>query len=85
MKTRLLIIIGITLMVEGFLATFYTSIILFPATEPPIMRPIEGIDSVFFMHRQIFLFSGIIGIFVTIAGFIIRRKQYTGGMRDMRK
>jgi hypothetical protein len=26
-----------------------------------------------------------VGIITTIAGFIIRRKQYTGGMRDMRK
>ena len=25
------------------------------------------------------------GIIITIAGFIIRRKQYAGGMRDMRK
>jgi hypothetical protein len=26
-----------------------------------------------------------VGVITTIAGFIIRRKQYTGGMRDMRK
>jgi len=26
-----------------------------------------------------------VGIITTIAGFIIRRKQYTGGMRNMRK
>jgi hypothetical protein len=26
-----------------------------------------------------------VGIITTIAGFIIRRKQYTGNMRDMRK
>jgi len=26
-----------------------------------------------------------VGIITTIVGFIVRRKQYTGGMRDMRK
>lgn len=26
-----------------------------------------------------------VGVITTIAGFIIRRKQYTGGMRNMRK
>ena len=75
MKTRLLIIIGIALMIEGFLATFYTSFVLFPPTEPPMMRPLEGIDYVFFMYRQAFLFSGIIGIFVTLAGIVIWRKR----------
>lgn len=71
MNTRLLIIIGIALIIEGFLATFYTSFVLFPPTEPPTMRPLEGIDYVFFIYRQAFLFSGIIGIFVTIAGVIL--------------
>jgi len=74
MKTRLLIIIGIALMIAGFLVTFYTSFILFPPTEPPMMRSVEGIDYVFFMYRQAFLFSGIIGIFVTVAGIILWRK-----------
>ena len=62
-------------MIEGFLATFYTSFILLPTTEPPMMRVIEGMDYVLFMYRQAFLFSGIIGIFVTIAGVIFWRKR----------
>ena len=84
MKTRLLIIIGVALMIEGFLATIYSSIILFSPTEPPTMRPIEGMDYVLFMYRQAFLFSGIIGIFVTVAGVIPFWKERTG-KRDMRK
>ncbi|MCH7560193.1 MAG: hypothetical protein IIC67_02290 [Thaumarchaeota archaeon] len=75
MKSRLLIIIGIALMIEGFLATFYSSVVLLPTTEPPMMRAIEGMDYVLFMYRQVFLFSGIIGIFVTIAGIILWRKR----------
>ena len=71
MKAGLLIIVGIALMIEGFVATFYSSIVLLPTTEPPMMRSIEGIDYVLFMYRQAFLFSGIIGIFVTIAGIIL--------------
>ena len=74
-KTKLLIFIGIVLMLEGLLATIYTSFVLFPPTEPPMMRPLEGINYVFFMYRQAFLFSGIIGIFVTIVGIILWRKR----------
>lgn len=83
MKTRLLIIIGIALMVEGFLATFYTSIFLSPLRYPAI-RSLEGMDYVLFTYYQVFLFSGIIGIFVTIAGIIPFWKERTG-KRDMRK
>ena len=75
MKSKLLIIIGIALMIEGFLATLYTSFVLFPPTEPPMMRPLEGMDYVLFMYRQVFLFSGIIGIFVTLAGIIPWKKK----------
>ena len=75
MKIKILIIIGIALMIEGFSSVLYSSFVLFPPTEPPMMRPIEGIDYVLFMHKQIFLFSGIIGIFVTIAGIILWRKK----------
>jgi len=70
MKTRLLIIIGIALIVEGFLATFYTQINLFPL-RTPLIRSLEGMDYVFLTYYQVFLFSGIIGIFVTIAGVIL--------------
>lgn len=85
MKGKVLIMTGVTMMAVGFSAIFYSSFVLFSPAEPPMMRPIEGMDFVFFMYRQEFLFSGIIGTFVTLAGFIIRRKQCHGGMRDMRK
>ena len=75
MKTVLLIIIGIALMIEGFSSFFYSSFVMFPPTEPPMMRPIEGMDYVLFMYKQAFLFSGIIGIFVTIAGIVFWRKK----------
>ena len=75
MKTRILIIIGIALMIEGFSSVLYSSFVLFPPTEPPMMRPIEGMDYVLFMYKQVFLLSGIIGIFVTLAGIILWRKR----------
>ena len=76
MKTKFLIIIGIAMMIEGFSAVVYSSTVLFPPTEPPMMRPIEGIDYILFTYRQAFLFSGIIGIFATLAGITLfwRRK-----------
>ena len=74
MKTKLLIIIGIVMMIEGFSIVVYSSSLL-PLTEPPIMRPIEGIDYVFFKYSQVFLFSGIAGIFVTISGIILSRRK----------
>lgn len=84
MKLKVLIIIGIMMMVIGFSATVYSSFVLFPPTEPPMMRPIEGMDYVFFMYRQAFLLGGIIGIFVTVAGIIPFWKERTG-KSDMRK
>ncbi len=75
MKTALLIIIGIVLMIEGFSSVFYSSFLMFPPTEPPTMRPIEGMDYALFMYKQAFLVSGIVGIFVTIAGIIFWRKR----------
>lgn len=75
MKIKLLIIIGLALMIEGFSSVLYSSFVMFPPTESPIMRPIEGMDYVLFMYKQAFLFSGIIGIFVTFAGIILWRKR----------
>lgn len=75
MKTRLLIIIGLALMIEGFSSVLYSSFVMFPPTEPPIMKPIEGMDYVLFMYRQIFLLSGVVGIFVTISGIVLWRKR----------
>lgn len=75
MKTKLVIIIGIALMIEGFSSVIYSSFVMFPPTEPPMMRPIEGMDYVLFMYKQVFLLSGIIGIFVTVAGIILWRKR----------
>lgn len=74
-KIDILMTVGIALMIEGFLATFYTSFFLFPPTTPPMMRPLGDIDYVFYMYRQAFLLSGIIGIFVTLAGIIFWRKR----------
>lgn len=75
MKTRLLIIIGLALIIEGFSSVFYSSFVMFPPTEPPMMRPIEGMDYVLFMYKQVFLASGIVGIFVTVIGIILWRKR----------
>ncbi|MGY5148790.1 MAG: hypothetical protein ACW9W3_01870 [Candidatus Nitrosopumilus sp. bin_68KS] len=73
--SKFLIFVGIALMLEGFLTVFYVSFILFPPTEPPMMRSLDEIDYVLFISRQTFLFSGVIGIFATIAGMIMWRKN----------
>ena len=75
MKTRLLIIIGIALMIAGFSSVLYSSFLMFPPTEPPTMRPIEGMDYALFMYKQAFLLSGIVGIFVTVTGIIFWGKR----------
>lgn len=75
MKTKLVIIIGIALMAEGFSSVFYSSFVMFPATESPMMRPIEGMDYVLFMYKQVFLASGIAGVFVTVIGIALWRKR----------
>lgn len=62
-------------MVEGFLVTLYSSFVMFPATEPPMMRPIEGMDYVLFMYKQVFLASGIAGVFVTVVGIVLWRNR----------
>ena len=74
MKTALLIVIGLALMIEGFSSVVYSSFVMFAPTQPPVMRPIEGMDYVLFMYRQAFLFSGIAGIFVIIIGIVFWRK-----------
>lgn len=84
MKSDLLIIIGMALMIEGFLVTIYSSFISFPPTEPPMMRPLGDMEYVFYIYKHIFLLSGIIGIFVTIAGVIPFWKERTQ-KRDMKK
>ena len=75
LKIRILLVFGIALMIEGLLATIYTSFVLFPPTEPPMMRSLQGIDYVFFIHREIFLVIGILGFFVTLVGIIMWRKR----------
>ena len=75
MKTTLLIVIGLALMIEGFSSVVYSSFVMFPPTQPPIMKPIEGMDYVLFMYRKVFLISGIVGTFVTIIGIVFWKKR----------
>jgi hypothetical protein len=75
MKYQIVIIIGIALMAEGFMANIYSSSILFPPTEPPVMRPIEGMDYVLYVYKQAFLASAIVGVLVTFVGIFLWRKQ----------
>jgi hypothetical protein len=75
MKSKFVILIGLALMTEGFLANIYSSLVLFPPTNPPIMKPLEGMDYVLVLYKQAFLISGIIGIIITIAGIILWRKR----------
>ena len=84
MKPGLLMIIGLVMTVIGFAATFSRSTYFLPPTEPPIMRPLEGIEYLIVIHSQAFLLIGIIGIFVIIVGFLMFWKEKTGN-RDMRK
>jgi len=75
LKSTFLIILGAVLMIEGLFVTLYLSFVLLSPTEPPTMRPIEGIDFIFVMYRHVFWFSGIIGIFVTAVGITLWRKR----------
>jgi hypothetical protein len=74
MKSKFVILIGLALMAEGFLVNIYSSLILFPPTYPLMMKPLDGIDYVLVLYKQVFLISGIIGILITIAGIILWRK-----------
>ena len=74
-QTKIILVVGIALIIEGFFATVYSAFVLFPPTEPPMMRPLEGMDYIFFIHRQAFMISGIVGIFVILAGIILWRKR----------
>lgn len=76
LKSKFLIVLGAVLMIEGLFVTLYLSFILLPSTEPPTMRPIEGIDFIFIVYRHAFWLSGILGFFITLTGIITfwRRK-----------
>ena len=74
-KAKLLIIVGIALIIEGFSSFFYSSYVLFPPTEPPLMKSIEGMDVVLLTYRQALLFSGIAGIFVSVVGIFLYLRQ----------
>jgi len=74
-KAKLLIIVGIALMIEGFSSFFYSSYVLFPPTEPPLMKPIEGMDIVLLTYRQALLYSGMAGIFVSVVGIFLYLRQ----------
>lgn len=78
MKTRLLIIIGIALIIEGFSTVIYASYVLLPPTEPPMMTPIEGLDYVLVVYKHAFLPSSVIRIFVTVTGIVLFWKEKTG-------
>lgn len=75
MKSKFLILIGVAMMAEGFLANVYSSLILFPPTNPPMMKPLEGMDYVLVLYKQAFLISGIIGIVITLAGIFLWKKR----------
>jgi LPXTG-motif cell wall-anchored protein len=40
-----------------------------------MMNPIEGMDYVLVLYKQVFLISGIIGILITVAGIILWKKR----------
>ena len=75
LKANLLIIIGIALMIEGFSSFFYSSYVLFPPTEPPLMKSVEGMDIILITYRQALLYSGFAGIIVSVIGILLYLKQ----------
>ena len=84
MKIIFLIVIGIAMTATGFAAIFSRATYFLPPTEPPIMRPLEGIEYLVVLYSQAFLLIGIVGIFVTVAGIVLFWKERTG-KQDMRK
>lgn len=75
LKSRILIIIGIALMIEGFSSFFYSSYVMFPPTQPPLMKPVEGVDIILLTYRQALLYSGIAGSFVVVVGILLYLKE----------
>lgn len=72
MKAKFLMMIGIAMMIMGFSISVYSTNVLSQPSTPPLMRAIEGrLDYVFLTYHQVFLFSGIAGVFVTIAGIVM--------------
>jgi len=69
-RSKFLIISGIVLIIQGLLVNLYLSLFLLSPADPPVMRPIEGIDFVFVMYRHMFLFGGIMGFFITLVGIV---------------
>lgn len=84
MKDRLLTIVGTVMTVIAFTAMLSRSTYFLPPTEPPTMRPLEGIEYLVVVHGHMFLFIGIVGIFLTVLGVHMFWKERTG-KRDMRK
>ena len=75
MKTKFLIIAGIVMIIIGFITAFSRTTYFLPPTEPPIMRPLEGVEYLVVMYGKVFLLIGIIGTVVTITGVILWRKR----------
>ena len=75
LKIKILIIIGIAMIIEGFSSFFYSSYVLFSPTKPPFMKPVEGADFIFLTFSQALLYSGIAGGFVTLVGILLYFKE----------
>ena len=71
---KILIAAGTCLAVTGFSVMWHIAT-MFPTTDPPIMRPIEGVDRIFFHNAFAFRLMGVTGITTLITGLVLWRKK----------
>lgn len=84
MKTRLvagliLLIIGAAMLIGTIPIHYYISDVLLPPTEPPTMKPLEGIDRLLIEISHYFSFMNVISMVIIPIGIILilisRRKR----------
>jgi hypothetical protein len=72
MKTRrigvVLLVCGIALSIIGFSEPYYIDTVLFPPSDPPIMRGLDSTEYFLVSNRSTFMVLGISGIMTASVG-----------------
>lgn len=71
---KYLVFAGIAMALVGFSAVWHIAT-MFPATDPPTMRPIEGVDRLLLHNEFAFMLMGITGIAISVIGTVLWRKR----------
>jgi hypothetical protein len=72
MKTRrigvVILVCGIALSITGFSVPYYLDNVLFPPSDPPIMRGLDTTELFLVSNRTMFMIFGISGIMSALVG-----------------